>query len=85
MAPYMPQSASTVVILTLAGREGGVTSLTTRFFLFGVAACLVLSLPGYFKDALATGVLRGVCSWSFRFFARVFRAFSTLGRFRLFC
>ena len=81
--PCVSQSASTLVTrlkaCTLAGQEGRITSLTTRFFLFGVGLFFVLSLPGYFKDPLATGVLRGACDWSLRFLVRVFRAFSTLG------
>ena len=82
--PNTSKSASTVVILTLAGLEGRITSLTFRgrFFLFGVGTCFVLSLPGYLKESLATGVFKATWGWSFRLFARVFRAFSTLGTAR---
>jgi hypothetical protein len=84
VAPCASQSASTLVTVTLAGLKGRITSLTTRgrFFLFGVGLFFVLSLPGYLNEFLATGVLRAACGRSFRFFARVFLAFSTLGAAR---
>ena len=68
----------------LAGRTGRITSLTVRrwFFLFGVGLFFVLSLPGYFSEFLATGVLSGACGLSFRFFARVARALATRGTAR---
>ena len=84
VAPCASQPASTLVTVTLAGLKGRITSLTTRgrFFLVGVGALFVLSRPGYFNERLATGVLRAACGRSFRFFARVFLAFSTLGAAR---
>ena len=81
----MPQSASTVVtkrvVCTLAGLIGRITSLGVGlwFFLFGVGAFLVLSLPGYRKEVLVGGVLMGGWGWSLRFLVRVFLALATLG------
>ena len=68
----------------LAGHEGRITSLETRrwFFLFGVGVLFVRSLPGYFNEFLATGVLSGACGLSFRFFARVALALATRGTAR---
>lgn len=84
----VPWSASTLaskrVACALAGLEGRITSLENGwwFFLFGVGLRLVLSLPGYFSEALAGGVLSVVCGRSFRFFARVARALATRGTAR---
>ena len=84
-APHAPWSASTLATkrcaCALAGHKGRITSLTVRwrFFLFGVGLLLVLSLPGYLNEFLATGVLSGACGRSFRFFARVTLALATRG------
>lgn len=81
--PDTSWSANTVIVLTLAGREGRITPLILlRFFLFGVAVFLVLSLPGYLKEVRAGGVFKATCGWSLRFLARVFLAFSTFGTAR---
>ena len=91
LVPRVPRaswSASTLACkrgaCALAGLEGRITSLETRwwFFLFGVGAFFVLSLPGYFNEALAGGVLSAACGWSLRFFARVARALATRGTAR---
>ena len=87
-APRAPWSASTLAAkrcaCALAGRKGRITSPETRrwFFLYGVDLRFVLSPPGYLNEFLATGVLSGTCGRSFRFFARVFLAFSTFGTAR---
>lgn len=88
LVPKVPRalwSASTLAskhgACALAGHTGRITSLAARrwFFLFGVGLFFVLSLLGYFNEFLATGVLRGTCGRSFRFFARVTRALPTRG------
>ena len=90
VAPYVPQSASTLVTkrvaCTLAGLIGRITSLDASrwfFFLFGVGAFLVLSLPGCRKEVLVGGVLMGGWGWSLRFLVRVFLALAILGVARL--
>ena len=87
-APRAPWSASTLAskrcACALAGHTGRITPFTVRrwFFLFGVGLFLVLSLPGYFNEFLAAGVLSAGCGLSFLFFARVTRALATRGTAR---
>ena len=82
-ASHAPWSASTLTskryACALAGHTGRFTPLETRqrLFLFSVGSFLVLSLPGYFNESLATGVLIGCCGMSFLFFARVTLALAT--------
>ena len=84
----MSWSASTLTskraACALAGHTGRITSLTVRrwFFLFSVGLFFVLSLPGYFNETLAGGVLSAPCGCSFRFFALVTRALTTRGTAR---
>lgn len=49
---------------------------------FRCRGVFVLSLPGYFSEFLAMGVLGGCCGCSFRFFSRVFLALVTRGAAR---
>ena len=85
---HAPWSASTLAsklyACALAGHEGRITPSEARrwFFLFGVGLLFVLSLPGYFNEFLAGGVLSGGCDLSFLFFARVARALTTRGTAR---
>ena len=84
--PCASQSARTVVGMTLAGLIGRITSLEASrwfFFLFGVGAFLVLSLPGCRREVLVGGVLMGGWGWSLRFLMRVFLALAILGVARL--